>query len=133
LILRCNEEVAKADYSASRLYIKSGMRRSPNGRKSGSKTAALRNERRSAAEIRDEPEEKGQRDAEEQAGDDGKVERGVFAAVDDVAGQFPKAKGELVPEVKKNTNQNEECSKEDKRTAEFAERFHRRILLEAVN
>lgn len=57
----------------------------------------------------------------------------MFAAVNDVARQSSQAKGELVPEVKKNTNQNEECSKEDKRAAEFAERFHRRILLEAVN
>lgn len=56
-----------------------------------------------AAEVGDKPEEERERGAEEKAGDDGEVERGVFAAVNDVAGQSAQAEGELVPEIKKTS------------------------------
>ena len=60
-----------------------------------------------AAEVRDEPEEDGERDAEDKTGHDRKVEGGVFAAVDDVAGQFSQAEREFVPKIKKGTDQDD--------------------------
>lgn len=80
--------------------------------------------------MRNEPEEDGERDANYEASHNGKVERGVFAAVNDVAGQFSQAKGQLVPEIKKKTNQDEESSEEQKRATEFAKRVHKIILPE---
>ena len=104
----------------------------PSWKKSGSpsrsrvnRAAAVPHKRRLAAEVGDEPEEKRERGAEEKTGDDGKVEGGVFAAVDDVAGQFPEAEGQLVSEIEKEADQNQQCSEENKRAAELAERVHR--------
>ncbi len=52
-----------------------------------------------AAEIGDEPQDYGEDDADHEAGDDGEVEGGVFAAVDDVAGQAAETEGETCAEV----------------------------------
>ena len=84
-------------------------------------------------EVRDEPEEERKHDADDEAGHDREVERGVFAAVNDVAGQFSQAEWQLVPEIKKEPNQDEEPSEEEKRTAEFAKRVHKAILPELPN
>jgi hypothetical protein len=54
---------------------------------------------RLTAEVGKEPEEEGKRGAENEASDDGEIERGVFAAMDDVAGEFSKAEGEFGAEV----------------------------------
>lgn len=86
-----------------------------------------------AAEVGDEPEQERERDAEEQTGDDGKVKRGVFAAVDDVAGQFSQPEWKLIAEVEKSADKNEESSKEHKGPAKIAERIHKVILPEAAN
>ena len=75
--------------------------------------------------MRDEPEEERKHDADDKTGHDRKIERGVFAAVDDVAGQFSEAEGQFVPKIKKGTNQNKKRSEEDKRATEFAKRFHK--------
>lgn len=83
-----------------------------------------------ATEVRDEPEEDGERDAEDQTSHDRKVERGVFAAVNDVAGKFSYAEGEFVPEIEKDTDQDEEPPEEDERAAEFAPWIHGVILPE---
>ncbi|HEY6946768.1 MAG TPA: hypothetical protein VI431_16645, partial [Candidatus Acidoferrum sp.] len=72
------------------------------------------------------------RGAQEKAGDDRKVERRVFAAVNYVAGQFSQAEGELVAKVQKSADKNEEGAKENKRTAEMTQRIHRLILPEAA-
>lgn len=85
------------------------------------------------AKVRDQPEEKGQRDAEKKTSDDGKVKRSVFAAVNDVAGQFSQAQRQLVSKIEKHTNQDEEPSEEDKRAAEFAEGVHEVILPEGTS
>lgn len=97
-----------------------------------SKQAASLQKDRLAAEVRDEPEEEGERDAEEQTGDDWKVERSVFAAVNDVAGQFSQAEWKLVTKVEKGAEKDEHSPKEKKRAAEFPKRVHSRILSEAV-
>ena len=85
-----------------------------------------------AAEVRDEPEEDGERGADDKAGDDRKVERGVFAAVNNVARKFPQAEWQLVSEIKKDTDQDEEPAEEDERAAEFAW-IHEVILPEPAN
>ena len=123
----------KRRFSSSGLYTNSVIKRVPKRKKGGSTTPALQKSRLLAAKVGDEPEEKGQRDAEKKTRDDGKVKRGVFAAVKDVAGQFSEAERELVAEIKKDTNQNKKCSEKDKSAAEFTERVHRIILPEPAD
>ena len=53
----------------------------------------------------DEPEKEAQCNADNETGDDGKVERGVFAAMNDVAGQTTQAKREFATEKEKCTNE----------------------------
>ncbi len=62
--------------------------------------------------MRNEPEEEREHDTYDKAGDDGKVERGVFAAVNDVAGQFSQAERKLVAKIQKSADQNEERANE---------------------
>jgi hypothetical protein len=56
----------------------------------------------------------------------------VFAAVDDVPRKSSEAEREFAPEIEKSTDKNHEAAEEEKRTAEFAERVHRSILLELI-
>lgn len=58
----------------------------------------------SAAEVGEEPEEKRKNSAQNEASDDGEIERGVFAAVDDVAGQSAEAEGEFGAEVEERAD-----------------------------
>src|SRR5260370_5832251 len=76
------------------------------------------------AEMSKKPEEERECGAKDQAGDDGEIEGGVFAAMDDVAGKFSKAEGEFAAEVKKNADKDEEGAENEERAAEFAERIH---------
>ena len=92
-----------------------------------------KNRRQLPAQARDEPEKEGERDAQNQAGDDGKVKSGVFAAVNDVPRKFSQAKGELVAEVQKSADKDEKGSQEKKGAAEIAERVHEVILPEVAN
>ena len=72
----------------------------------------------------DKPKEEREAHAEDKAGDDGEIEGGVFAAMDDVAGKFSKAEGEFTAEVKKSADKDEEGAEEEEHAAEFAERIH---------
>jgi hypothetical protein len=72
----------------------------------------------------DEPEEEGERSAEEKASDDGKVESGVFAAVNDVPREFAQAKGEFATEIEKAAKKDEKAAEKEQRAAEFAKRVH---------
>jgi len=83
--------------------------------------------------VRDEPEEKRQRDADNEARDNWKVKRGVFPAVNDVAGQFSQAEGEFAAKIEESTDEKQEAAEEKKRAAEFAERIHEVILPEAAS
>jgi len=74
--------------------------------------------------VGEEPEEQAQADAKEQAGNDWKIECGVFAVVNDVAGKFSQAKREFCTEIKKCAQEDEEAAEEEKCAAEFAERIH---------
>jgi len=83
--------------------------------------------------VGEEPDKERKSDAQKKAGDDGKVKRSVFAAMNDVAGKFSQAEGELVAEVQKSTDKGKKGSKEKKGAAEIAERLHEVILPEAAN
>jgi len=74
--------------------------------------------------MREEPEEQRKCGAEDKAGDDGKVEGGVFAAADDIAGETAKTKRELAAEVEESTEENKEPAEEEESAAEFAEGVH---------
>ena len=78
------------------------------------------------------PEEERECGAEDKTGDDREVERGVFAAVDDIAGEFSQAEGEFPAKVKKSANKDEESAENEKGAAEFAKRVHPGILPEPV-
>jgi len=74
--------------------------------------------------VGEEPDEERKGGAEKQAGDNGEVEGGVFAAVDDVAGEFSQVKGEFAAEVEKSTGEDKEAAEEQESAAEFAEGVH---------
>lgn len=73
----------------------------------------------------EEPEEEREGDAEDEAGDDGEIERGVLAAMNNVAGKLAETEGEFSAEIEKSADDGEESSEKEKHTAEFAERVHR--------
>ena len=73
-----------------------------------------------------EPKEQRESGAEDEAGDDGKVEGRVFAAVDDVARETAEAQGELAAKVKESADNDQEDAKNEEHTAEFAEGVHER-------
>ena len=75
-----------------------------------------------------EPEEKRDRGAEQEAGDDWKIKRGVLAAMDDVAGEPAEAQRKLSAEVQKSANDGEEDAENKERAAKFAKGVHSRIL-----
>ena len=74
----------------------------------------------------EEPEEQREGSAENKARDDGKVESGVFAAMDDIAGETAKTKRELAAEVKEGADKDEENAENEESAAEFAEGVHER-------
>ncbi len=82
---------------------------------------------RLAAEVRKEPEEERKHNTDEKASDDGKVKGGVFAAVDDVAGEATEAEGELGTEVENHSDRDQERAEEKERAAEFARGIHSRV------
>jgi hypothetical protein len=83
-----------------------------------------------AAEAGEEPEEKRERGAEDEAGDDGEVERGVFAAMDDVARKLAETKGELAAEIKKSAEDDKQSAEKQNTAAKFAQWIHARIIRE---
>ena len=83
-----------------------------------------RNRRRSAAEVRNEPEKKRKADAKEKAGNDGEIKSGVLAAMDDVAGKMAQPERKFSAKEEEDAKQQEKTAKKDRRTAEFAKRIH---------
>jgi hypothetical protein len=81
---------------------------------------------RSTAEVGEEPEEEREGGAEEETGDNREVERGVFAAMEYVAGEFSQAEGEFRTKIKKCAQEDEEAAEEEKCAAEFAGGIHGR-------
>ena len=87
----------------------------------------------SAAKVGEEPEEKREGGAEKEAGDDRKVQSGVFAAMDDVAGEMARAEREFAAKKEKSAREDEEAAEEKKSAAEFAEGVHGGIVAEIVS
>jgi hypothetical protein len=79
----------------------------------------------------EEPEEERKYHAEYEARDDGKVESGMFAAMDDVAGEFAEAEWEFGAEVEKSADDYEDDAEQEKSAAEVTERIHKSIIKEA--
>ena len=73
----------------------------------------------------DEPEEQSKGRAEEQTGDDGEIEGGMFALVDNVTGKAAEAQGEFTAEVEKRAYDDEEPAENKKGAAKLADRIHR--------
>jgi hypothetical protein len=74
--------------------------------------------------MSEKPEEERKTEAENEAGDDREVEDGVFAAMDDVAGEAAEAQREFSAEVKKSAHNDEESTENEEGPAEFAEGIH---------
>jgi hypothetical protein len=84
----------------------------------------------SAADMGKEPEEEREDGAEDEAGDDGEIKRGVLAVMDDVAGQAAKTEGESAAEVEKRADSSEDNAEEKQVSAEISERLHKEIVRE---
>src|SRR5258708_6190590 len=77
-----------------------------------------------ATKVGEEQEEEREGEAQSETGDDGKIKRGVFSTMDDVAGKTAEAQREFSAEVEKSAKENEKTAEEEERAAEFAERVH---------
>jgi hypothetical protein len=80
--------------------------------------------------VGEDPEEERKGEAQDQASDDGKVEGGVFAAMDDVAGEAAEAERELAAKIEKSADEDEEAAEEQESATEFAKGVHARIVAE---
>jgi hypothetical protein len=78
----------------------------------------------------EEPEEKGKTNAEDEASDDRKIEGGALATVDDIPGEFSKAKGESAAEIQDRAGDDRHGTKQHQETAEIARWIHSWIVLE---
>ena len=70
------------------------------------------------------PEEERQAEAEDETGDDGEIESGVFASVDDVAGEAAETQWEFSAEIKYRANGQEQGAQNEEGAAEFADGIH---------
>jgi hypothetical protein len=63
--------------------------------------------------VIDEPEEQAKAGAEDNAGDDGKVECGVFGFIGDVTGELSEAKGKFPAKVEKGADDTEDDAEDE--------------------
>jgi len=70
------------------------------------------------------PEEEREAEAEGETGDDGEIESGVFASMDDVAGEAAETQWEFSAEIKYRANGQEQGAQNEEGAAEFADRIH---------
>ncbi|HJZ63788.1 MAG TPA: hypothetical protein VKD70_05685 [Candidatus Acidoferrum sp.] len=75
-----------------------------------------REQKGSAAEVVDDPNEQAKYDADNRAGDNGKVERSVLVAMGDVAGKSAEAEWEFAAKEEKRAD-NEQHSTSDQKSA----------------
>jgi len=78
--------------------------------------------------VGEDPKEEREGGAEYEAGDDWKVEGGVFTAMDDVAREAAEAEGEFATKVEKSTGEDKEAAEQQESAAEFAKGVHGGIL-----
>jgi len=74
------------------------------------------------------PEEKRKAEAEDETGDDGEIKRGVFAAMDDVAGEASETERKSRAEIQKCAKKDKDATEDEQGAAEFAERIHQKSL-----
>lgn len=72
----------------------------------------------------EEPKEQREDEAEDQAGDDGEVESGVLAAMNDVAGKTAEPEREFATKIKKGAHKHKKSSENNNNAAEFAQWVH---------
>jgi len=70
------------------------------------------------------PEEEREAEAEDETGDDGEIESGVFASMDDVAGEVAETQWEFSVEIKYRANGEEQGAENEEGAAEFADGIH---------
>ena len=70
------------------------------------------------------PEEEREAEAEDETGDDGEIESGVFASMDDVAGEAAETQWEFSAEIKYRANGEEQGAQNEEGAAEFADGIH---------
>jgi len=85
-----------------------------------------------ATEVGEEPEEQRKAKAEEEASDDGKVERSMLAAMDDVSGKFAEAERQSRVEIQNCAENKQQAPEEEQGAAKFAERIHRNIIKDEI-
>jgi hypothetical protein len=95
---------------------------------SGKRAAREKSALELAAEVGEEPDDERKTQAEHKASHDREIKCGVLAAIDDVAGKFSEAEGELSAEEQKSTDDDKEAAQEEKSAAEFAEMIHNASL-----
>jgi hypothetical protein len=110
-----------------------GARHRENEVKKVRELKEVKEKTRLLAGLPKKPEEERKTEAEKEAGDDREVEGGVFAAVDDVAGEAAEAQREFSAEVKHSTDKDEEAAENEEGAAEFAKRVHPGILPETAD
>jgi hypothetical protein len=70
--------------------------------------------------VVDEPEEQTEGEAHDETSDNRKIKRGVFAAMNDVAGKAAESKWEFAAEEEKSADEKEHRSKDKQSPAKFA-------------
>jgi hypothetical protein len=70
------------------------------------------------------PEQEREAEAEDETGDDGEIESGVFASMDDVAGEAAETQWEFSAEIKYRANGEEQGAESEEGAAEFADGIH---------
>lgn len=74
----------------------------------------------SAAKVIDEPSDQAEHKADDDAGDNGKVECGVFGLVGNVSGQTAESKREFAAKVEEGADEEQQAPKNQKSAAKFA-------------
>jgi len=80
----------------------------------------------------EQPEEKRKTSAEDEAGDDRKIEGGALATVDDIAREFSQTQGEPAAEIQDRAGDDHHRAKQHQETAEIARWIHSWIVLEIL-
>jgi len=71
--------------------------------------------------VVDDPDDETESDAENQTGDNGEIESGVFAPMDNVAGKTAETEREFAAEIEKRSDENENGAEKEKSASKVAE------------
>src|SRR5713101_1712741 len=80
--------------------------------------------------MRIKPEEQAQGEAQDEAGDDGKIKRGVLAAMNDVARQAAKAERQPPAEVEHCADDNKQAAENEQHSSKITEGVHEKSVRE---